>query len=70
MADTGKVVGLIKALGGADAASIESAVSGWLDDHPEATTTVQDGSITKAKLDNNLQETVDDVTALKDTLTQ
>ena len=44
---------------------IESAVSDWLDDHPEATTTVQDGSITKAKLDSNLQGTVDDVSDLK-----
>ena len=31
-------------------AQVESAVSDWLDDHPEATTTVQDGSITDAKL--------------------
>lgn len=29
---------------------VEEAVSDWLDDHPEATTTVQDGSITSAKL--------------------
>lgn len=46
-------------------AQVESAVSDWLDDHPEATTTVQDGSITKAKLDENLQGTVDDVSDLK-----
>ena len=31
-------------------AQVDSAVSDWLDDHPEATTTVQDGSITNAKL--------------------
>ena len=31
-------------------AQVGSAVSDWLDDHPEATTTVQDGSITNAKL--------------------
>ena len=48
-----------------DPAVIEGAVAGWLDDHPEATTTVQDGSITKAKLDSNLQGTVDDVSDLK-----
>lgn len=29
---------------------IESQVDTWLDDHPEATTTVQDGAITKAKI--------------------
>lgn len=29
---------------------VEAAVSGWLDDHPEATTTVAEGSITTEKL--------------------
>lgn len=33
-----------------DPSDVEQAVSDWLTDHPEATTTVQDGSITKAKL--------------------
>lgn len=47
---------------------IAEAVDDYLDDHPEATTTVQDGSITKAKLDNNLQGTVDDVDDLKSAL--
>lgn len=46
-------------------AQTADAVSAWLDDHPEATTTVQDGAITKAKLDSNLQGTVDDVDDLK-----
>lgn len=63
--DVGMAVGLIKALGSPDPAVIEGAVTDWLDDHPEATTTVQDGSITKAKLDANLQGTVDDVAGLK-----
>lgn len=63
--DFGTAIGLIKGLGSPDPAVIESAVSDWLDDHPEATTTVQDGSITKAKLDNSLQGTVDDVADLK-----
>lgn len=36
--------------GGADPEVIEQAVTDWLDEHPEATTTVQDGSITEAKL--------------------
>lgn len=46
-------------------AMVPGAVNGWLDDHPEATTTVQDGSITKAKLNSSLQQTVDDVDELK-----
>lgn len=47
----GIVIGLIKALApGVDPEVIEQAVSDWMDDHPEATTTVQDGSITEAKL--------------------
>ena len=33
---------------------IADAVDDWLDDHPEATTTVADGSITKAKLDRSV----------------
>lgn len=33
---------------------VENAVSDWLDDHPEATTTVLDQSITKAKLSTTL----------------
>ena len=71
MADTGKTIALIKALGGsADPAVIEQATQDWLDDHPEATTTVQDGSITKAKLDSSLQGTVDDVGELKSAITQ
>ncbi len=31
----------------------QEAVNAWLDEHPEATTTVQDGSITTAKIANN-----------------
>ena len=64
MADN-KLIPLIKALGQPSAADITAAVDDWLDDHPEATTTVEDGSITKAKLDSNLQGTVDDVADLK-----
>lgn len=51
MAGTGKIVALIKAMApGVDPSSIEQAVTDWLDDHPEATTTVEDGSITEEKL--------------------
>ena len=31
---------------------IDTSVKSWLDNHPEATTTVQDGSITKSKIHN------------------
>ena len=48
-------VGLMVALAGAmtkapTAEQVSTAVDAWLDDHPEATTTVTDGSITNAKL--------------------
>lgn len=33
-----------------DPEAIKEAVDNWLDDHPEATTTVQDGSVTNAKV--------------------
>ena len=65
MAKMGAIVGLIEALGSPDPTVIQGAVNDWLDDHPEATTTVEDGSITKAKLDSSLQGTVDDVGKLK-----
>ena len=43
-------------------------ISDWLDNHPEATTTVQDGSITRAKLDADLQQKTDEVSELKSAL--
>lgn len=42
------------------------AVSDWLDEHPEATTTVQDGAISYAKLNGSLQENVDSIASLKE----
>lgn len=63
--DYGTGIALIKALGKPTDAQVTSAVDAWLNDHPEATTTVQDGSITNAKLDANLQATVADVGDLK-----
>lgn len=51
-------------------AAIADEVSDWLDAHPEATTTVEDGAITYAKLDASLQGSVDDVSSLKSALTQ
>lgn len=40
---------------------IQEYVNEWLDEHPEATTTVQDGAITYAKLDSNLKHIADRV---------
>lgn len=37
---------------GASLEEIQAAVDAWLDDHPEATTTVEDGSILPVKLDS------------------
>lgn len=68
MSDTGKTIALIKALAPApeiDPEEVKADVEEWLEDHPEATTTVEDGAITKAKLNASLQGTVDDVDALK-----
>ena len=45
-------------------AQVQSAVNDWLDDHPEASTTVEDGSISYAKLDTNLKGKADEVTSL------
>ena len=54
-ADNGKVMAVIDgewepSLIPIDDEKIEQFVDAWLDDHPEATTTVQDGAITRAKL--------------------
>ena len=40
----------------------QDAVNEWLDEHPEATTTVQDGSITLQKLATELRETFGEAT--------
>ena len=45
---------------------IKAEIDAWLDDHPEATTTVEDGAISYAKLNSSLKGTVDDVADLKD----
>lgn len=44
---------------------VQTALNAYIAEHPEAVTTVTDGSITKVKLDSNLQATVDDVGVLK-----
>jgi hypothetical protein len=40
----------VEAKGSVDESAIEAAVAEWLEAHPEATTTVTDGSITEPKL--------------------
>lgn len=45
-------------------ADIEGAVEKWLDDHPEATTTVEDGSITEVKLASALADKVNNPVTL------
>lgn len=49
---------------------VQTALNAYIAEHPEAVTTVTDGSITKAKLDNNLKETVDDVGVLKSAISE
>ena len=49
---------------GLSPAEIKAEIDAWLDDHPEATTTVEDGAITYAKLNSSLQGTVDEVGVL------
>ena len=68
MAELGTVVALIKSMGGADPAVIEKAVQEWLDDHPEATTTVQDGSITEAKLAQDVLAELGEIDELKEAI--
>lgn len=64
--DFGTGIALIKGLGGKPTdEQVTTAVDAWLDAHPEATTTVEDGSISYAKLNSSLKGTVDDVGDLK-----
>ena len=41
-----------------------AAIVDWLDEHPEATTTVEDGAVGYAKLDSTLQGVADSVMAV------
>lgn len=64
--DIGQVVGLIQAMmPSVDAGAISSAVTSWLDQHPEATTTVADGSITEQKLATAVAAKLAEATDLK-----
>lgn len=57
--------GRITAIEGQFSEGVTEAVNNWLAAHPEATTTVQDGAITYAKLDTNLKGKVDQISELK-----
>lgn len=71
MLNIGIVVSLIKTLApGADPAVIEQAVSDWLDAHPEATTTVEDGSITEQKLASDLAAEIAEIPTIKEAIAQ
>ena len=43
---------------------MKAEIDDWLDDHPEATTTVEDGAVGYAKLDSTLQGMADSVMAV------
>ena len=69
----GTVIALIQAMAPKVSPEvIEAAVSDWLDDHPEATTTVEDGSITEEKLAQDvagiLSNLQDDVTGVENAI--
>lgn len=49
-------------------APTQEAVDNWLDEHPEATTTVQDGAITLAKLHPDVRADVEDISSIKENL--
>lgn len=48
--------------------SVESYIDNWLDEHPEATTTVQDGSVSKVKLTNDLQTTINNLNIISNNI--
>lgn len=62
--------GRITAIEGQFSEGVTEAVNNWLAAHPEATTTVQDGAITYAKLDTNLKGEVDQISELKSALNE
>lgn len=62
------MVAALAAALGRDPAVIAEAVAAWLDEHPEATTTVEDGSITYAKLAEAVQEKLDEIEGLSEAI--
>ena len=51
--------------GSVDPSVIAEAVDDWLDDHPEATTTVEDGAVTFAKLAQDVTDKINNITVNK-----
>lgn len=45
---------LAEVIGTVDPEAIEASVNAWLDEHPEATTTVEDGAINRQKLADDM----------------
>lgn len=72
MAEAGKIVALAKAIAGSgiDPTVIEQTVADYLDAHPELITTVQDGSITEAKLASTVLAKLNLVPSLSDEIVQ
>ncbi len=65
MFDMGLVRSLIRKYApGVSPAAIERAVTDWLDAHPEATTTVEDGSITEEKLAQDVLAQLSEISTL------
>jgi hypothetical protein len=56
--DAAEVINEILDEGGDPSEIIEENVNNWLDNHPEATTTVQDGAITAPKINNSLWDKI------------
>ena len=57
------------ALIGAGGSIANTIITQWLNDHPEATTTVADGAVTRAKLDADLKSKTDAVSTIDNALT-
>lgn len=54
----------LKLAGQPSKADVADAVEDWLDNHPEATTTVQDGSITESKLSATVKSKINNASSL------
>lgn len=70
MFDLGLVINLVRKYApGVSPAVIEQAVTDWLDAHPEATTTVEDGSITEEKLAQDVLAQLGEISTLSEAIT-
>ncbi len=55
-----EAIQLLAGVIGVDPTAIAEAVAAWLDAHPEATTTVQDGAVTRDKLSTGMYVVLSD----------